>query len=102
MHAKAFNERDMVVSTPYNVFRDGKIHVVKRMCSSCIFRPHPEDLKTRVVNEALRSDTAVICHHTLGTDANGVCHGFYREHATTPLRLAAAMDAIEFDEPVSI
>jgi hypothetical protein len=87
-----------MITAPYNAFRNGKIHVCARMCSTCIFRPHPEDLRTRVTNEAIRQDTAVICHHTLGTGANAVCYGFYKRHATMPLRLAEAMGAVEFDE----
>jgi hypothetical protein len=88
----------------FNVYRDGKIHVCKSMCATCIFRPgnlmHLEDERRgSMVREAVKEQTAIICHSTLNTRANAVCHGFFKLHSTLPLAVASLMGAIEYDEP---
>lgn len=74
----------------------------KSMCSTCIFRSGnlmhllPGQVETMIV-EAVKDETSIICHKTLEGD-NSVCRGFFDRHATLPLRLAKAMDLIEFTE----
>ena len=87
----------------HNAFRDGKVHVCRRMCKTCIFRPgNPMNLEpgrvTDMVDEAVASQSAIICHSSL-TGENAVCRGFFDHHPTVPLRLAMAIDRVEFDEP---
>lgn len=92
-------------------FRDGKVHVLAEMCATCIFRPgNLMGLKSGrvrgMVDEAVKADAAITCHSTSDAAAGfyeparpAVCRGFFDRHATIPLRLAEAMDRIEYDEP---
>lgn len=85
----------------FNVFRGGKVHVQKEMCPTCIFRPgnkmHLEPGRLRdLVDQALRDDTAIVCHDTLEGD-NAVCRGFYDHHSTNPLRMAERLNLIEWE-----
>lgn len=87
----------------FNAYRDGKVHVQAKMCSTCIFRPdslvlEPDRLKA-MVDKATNNQTAIICHSTLkkmGGKNQAVCRGFYDRHMTVPLAVARAMGAIEF------
>lgn len=84
-------------------FRRGRIHVMRAMCPTCIFRPgnlmrlKPGRIEFMVA-AATRRESCIPCHETLD-GAQAVCHGFFRLHATVPLRLAAVMNAIEYQEP---
>jgi hypothetical protein len=86
----------------FNVFRDGKIHVCKSMCSTCIFRPGnlmhllPGTVETMVA-ESVKDEASIPCHKTLDGD-NAVCHGFFTKHPTLPIRLAKSMNLIEYVE----
>jgi len=83
----------------FNVYRNGKIHVCKVQCETCIYRPgnkfhlEPGRLK-QMTQDSLKKDTAVICHDTLGGD-NAVCRGFFDRFKTTPLQLAERLGVIE-------
>lgn len=78
-----------------NVFRGGEVHVKREMCGTCIFRPgnlmqlKPGRVKD-MVQEALAEDTAIVCHDTLQTNANGVCRGFWDRHRCDSWRLRFA------------
>ena len=90
-----------------NVYRDGKVHVCARMCSTCIFRPGnlmrlPDGRVNQMVAGATKSEGVIPCHHTTHgehKDGEAVCRGFYELHATPTLRLAAAMNVIKWQEP---
>lgn len=85
---------------------NGKIHVRRKMCSTCIFRPEnkgrihgiSDERIEQMVRDATRADSCIPCHHHLYQDepVEPVCRGFYDKHPTTPIRLAAALDIIEF------
>ena len=81
----------------FNAFRDGKVVVCERRCSTCIFGPKtpigPEQFE-EIVSEAVKRDTAIICHASLGAD-NAVCAGFFEAHKTQPLQVAERMGLIE-------
>lgn len=86
-----------------NCFRGGKVHVRKVKCKTCIFHPGnkmhlPPGRRDGMVQEATASHGAIVCHSTLGTNENAVCRGFFDMHATQALRLATAMNAIEYQE----
>jgi hypothetical protein len=91
--------------SPGNSFRDGKVHVVRSMCNTCIFRPgnpmHMNDgAVEQMIESALAEDSAIDCHKTLSCDT-AVCAGFAAHHGgdVLPLRLAAALGVIEKVEP---
>jgi len=81
-------------------FRDGKVHVMRRMCDTCIFRPGnlmqlSEGRVESMVEQATELQSCIPCHETL-SGKQAVCHGFFKLHATMPLRLAQAMKRIEW------
>jgi hypothetical protein len=92
-------------------YRDGKIHVLSEMCSTCIFRPGnlmrlSSGRLRGLVDANVKADSAITCHSTSSAAARfygpaepAVCRGFFDRHATLPLRLAEAMDCIEYDNP---
>ncbi len=85
-------------------FHDGFVHVCRAMCSTCIYRPgnlfHLEEGRRETMTAgALKADTAVVCHSTLGTEHPAVCKGFAEKYATFPIRLAHAMNKIRLIDP---
>lgn len=84
---------------PFNVFRDGKVHVVRPACKTCIYRPGFKGIGDRAIAAARAEDNVVVCHSTLDTDANAVCGGFYSAEATTPVVLAKATGMVQFVKP---
>lgn len=85
----------------FNAFRDGKVHVVREMCSTCIFRGKVVDKERReeMIREADQKETAIVCHSTLNTKQQAVCHAYYQLRSSATLRLAMAMKCIAWDEP---
>lgn len=91
-----------------DAYRDGKVHVRRAECETCVFRPgnlmrlRPGRLRG-MVDEALAEDTAITCHETLYPEAydgdghQAVCRGFFDRHArdTMPLRAALMLDRLE-------
>jgi hypothetical protein len=84
----------------FNVFdaTTGKVGVCAKMCSSCIYRPGTPipEARDRVIAAAIESDNVVICHSTLDTKKQLVCHGFYRHEDTAILQIAKRLSVIEF------
>lgn len=84
------------------VFRSGRVHVLKEMCPTCIFRPgnlmHLRDGRVeQLVDRAVATDRWIPCHSTLyGNGGAAVCHGFFRRHATAPLQIADRLGFIEW------
>jgi hypothetical protein len=64
-----------------NVFNHGKLHVCRKMCSTCIYGKHsPVDGKRRdgMEKAAIEDGGCIPCHHTIrrhGQEA--VCRGFF-------------------------
>lgn len=86
-----------------NAFRDGKVHVCRAKCKTCIFRPGnlmhlKEGRVEEMIEQATNDESAIICHSTLDGD-NAVCRGFYDKHPTAPLQIADRLGFIEFVEP---
>lgn len=83
-----------------NAYRDGKVHVKREKCPTCIFRPgnlmslRPGRVKG-MVKEATKKQSAIICHDTLGTRFNAVCRGFYDLYPTQPLQVATRLGMLE-------
>lgn len=83
-----------------NSYRDGKVHVKKALCKTCIFRPgnkmHLEEGRVEgMVKSATEDGGAIICHDTLGTKENAVCRGFFNKHKTSTLQVAERLGFIK-------
>ena len=95
-------------SGAHNVYRDGKVHVLSEECGTCIFKPKTRPVDgarvAGLVRETKDEDGAtVICHSTLyrgEPEAHAVCRGWWDRFADQDgtLRLAAALDVIEYQE----
>lgn len=95
--------------TEHDIYRDGKVHVLSEMCSTCIFRPATRPVSGARVAGMVRDtkDTpgaTVPCHHTLGyleedAEHNAICRGWWDRFADADpiLRLAVAMDVVQYD-----
>lgn len=91
--------------TRHNVFRDGRVHVCKDMCSTCIFRPgnlmelNPGRVKGMIA-DATRDGSTIVCHKTLDGD-NAACRGFFDRYPTQPLQIAQRLGLVEEVDPKS-
>jgi len=86
----------------HRVYVDGKVHVRRKQCATCIFgRNSPVGTERRDEMVAKAGDEGCIpCHHHLykGEPVHPVCHGFYALRGNLVLRLAEALDVIEWTE----
>lgn len=88
---------------PHAVYRDGRVHVMAKMCETCIFHPgnimqlQPGRVE-QMVRDAPRKESCIPCHETTGTRKvkPAVCAGFFRLHATQPLQVAQRLGYITF------
>ena len=82
------------------VFTNGKVHVLKSWCETCIFRPgnlmhlRPGRVE-QMVKEAVRKESCITCHSTLDTVCPAVCRGFFDRYKTAPLQIAERLGYIE-------
>ena len=72
-----------MVMGEHNIYREGKVHVLSELCSSCIFKPHERPVDGARVAEMVRDtmDTdgaTVVCHKTLyrEVDEHAICRGW--------------------------
>lgn len=85
------------------VFRAGRVHVLARMCDTCIFRPGnlmelcPERVED-MVQQAIRDESTIVCHSTLDTK-QACCRGFFDRHKTQPLQIAERLGLVTYQEP---
>lgn len=89
--------RRAVPKERFNVFRDGKVHIMERRCKTCIWSPN-SPLRARA--DEMHAETepklsAIICHSTLGTDENAACRG-HLDNGCTVLQLAVRMGVVEW------
>ena len=90
------------------VARDGAVHVLSDMCSTCVFRPGnlmhlpPGHLKG-MTRGAIDDQSCIPCHSTIRRDDvdPAICHGFYIRYASriVALRLAHFLQIITYDDP---
>ncbi len=89
--------------TRAKVYRNSAVHVMARMCDTCIFRPgnlmrlRPGRVG-QMVRAACRNEGQIPCHETAGRD-RAVCRGFFEKHATGPLQIADRLGFIRYREP---
>jgi len=82
-------------------FVDGRVHVRKRMCKTCIFGSNrlmgiDQERVDQMTRDADKADTCIPCHDHLyqGEDIEPVCKGYYDRGSSAVLRLATAMDIV--------
>lgn len=86
-----------------NSYRDGRVHVMRTMCKTCVFRPgnlmslRPGRLAD-LIRENEIAESALTCHSTLDTKTNAVCRGFFDRHPTQPLQVAERLGFINWQE----
>ncbi len=92
------------MSEENNCFRDGKVHVGVRKCSTCIFRPgnlmHLQEGRTDgMAADAVAAGSVIVCHKTLyqEKDEHAVCRGFFDVHKNDvqALQLAERLGILE-------
>ena len=90
----------------HNVYRGGLVHVLARRCDTCVFRPgnlmHLQPGRVRdMVDQAVAKGSVIVCHATLGTDANACCRGFWDAHRdrVQALQVAERLDVVAYDPP---
>ncbi len=91
----------------FDIFREGKVHVLSEECASCVFNPHERPVPGATVAGIVRDtkDTdgsTLVCHSTiLYGDHSAICRGWYDRLADkdTIVLAAKGMGIIEFDEP---
>lgn len=85
-----------------DVYRNGKVHVQRAMCNTCIFRPgnlmHLAPGRVEeMVEEAVRDEGCIPCHKNIhGDGGEAVCRGFFDNHRTQTLQIAERLGYIEW------
>lgn len=82
---------------------NGRVHVRRTQCATCIFRPgnlmglEPGRVEGMVA-DTTRDESCIPCHHHLGQAIEPVCRGFFDRHATAPLQIADRLGFITFTD----
>ena len=90
----------------FPIYRDGKVHVCKTMCSSCIFRKDGKaavdpERTAQMALDTTADEGAIPCHHTIYGENGGrqaMCRGFFNLKSTIAVRMAIALGMVEFVE----
>ncbi len=87
-----------------NTYVDGRLHVRRTNCDTCIFRANKFVTDERVAGmvEAADADNSTIpCHKHLyeGAEIEPVCRGYFDRASSMAMRLAVAMDIVTFGDP---
>lgn len=81
-----------------NTFVNGKVHVRRGMCDTCIFRPgNLMRLKPGRVEQMIKDcgeSGCIPCHEHLDEEINPVCSGFYTLHRNALLQIAERMGVV--------
>ncbi len=81
----------------FNVFRDGRVHITRPLCATCIYRPGNEETGARVIRLASADQTAVVCHSTLDHPNQSICGGFAAKDPTYPIKVALELGCVSYD-----
>lgn len=90
----------------YAVFYDGKVHVQRTMCSTCIGHPdnrmdlHP-DRVPGMLADVERDQSCIPCHQTLDDRHQAVCRWQFDVCKTQPLQIAERLGHIEWMNPTT-
>lgn len=85
------------------VYRDGKLHVRRRQCATCIYFPDNRMLLApgRVAAmeaECIRENTVIPCHTWMDTKTPAVCRGLYNTGKVAALQIADRLGVVVFDD----
>lgn len=92
----------------HEVFRDGKVHLCERKCSTCIYRPGnlmrlDAGRKEGMETEAVANQSVIPCHKTIFGQAVGpaICRGYWdtQKHNVGILSAAERMGMITEVDP---
>lgn len=93
-----------------NTFIDGKVHVRKTQCKTCIYRPAgkgrilgiEDERREQMERDAAAAESVISCHSHLyeGEPIEPVCRGYWNAQADHVglLRLAQAMQIVSYDD----
>lgn len=88
------------MSRTRKVFRDDFVHVQRRMCDTCIFRPgnlmHLNEGRVEGMVADAGDDGCIPCHEFMDTKTPGVCNGFYSKHRNQLLQIAQRLGRVKF------
>jgi hypothetical protein len=83
----------------HNVFVNGKVHVRRTRCETCIFRPgnlmHLQPGRVEDMLAECGEDGCIPCHKHLDEEINPVCRGFF-DRGTAIMQIAERMEVIEW------
>jgi len=84
-----------------NTFVDGKVHVRKTKCKTCIFGPNrligiDQEKVDQMTRDADSAEACIPCHDHLYSDQDiePVCRGYFDRKSSATLRMAEAMEII--------
>ena len=83
------------------VFVNGRVHVRRSMCPTCVFRPgnlmhlHPGRLEG-MVEDITANDGVIPCHQHLNEPITPVCRGQFDRHKGQTLQIAERLGVIEW------
>ena len=84
-------------------FVNGRVHVRRTQCKTCIYRPGnlmhlDEGRREQMEADANKSGGCIPCHDNLyeGAKIEPVCRGYWNVNQSVPLRLAEALERITF------
>lgn len=91
----------------FNVFREGRVHVLSEECATCVFKPHERPVPGARVAEIVRDTkdedgSTLICHSTiLYAEDHAICRGWYDRLSDRDSIVSTAKQwgMVEFDEP---
>lgn len=80
-----------------------KVHVSRKMCNTCIFRPgNLMDLEPgrvdQMIRDAVAKEGTIPCHKTLDQRHGAICRGFFDNHKHQMLQIAERLGFVQFDE----
>jgi hypothetical protein len=91
----------------FDIFREGRVHVLSEECATCVFRPHERPVPGATVAGIVRDTkdvdgSTLVCHSTiLYAEHSAICRGWYERLGDKDAIVGAAkrIGIIEYDEP---
>ena len=82
-----------------NVYRNGRVHVRKTLCATCIFREgnlmHLDEGRVEGMVRDASDSGCIPCHELLDGD-HSVCRGFFNQHRNMVLQVAQRLGVVEY------